>query len=101
MKGETAELSKLMQTKREEKTTPRKEVITKKERGKSRKLSRREKAKVSARAQNVVAAVQVQVAAMPGDPLLEATAANEVIVSKLKPGENLFRREVKKRGRPP
>ena len=56
MKGETAELSKLMQTKREEKTTPEKEVFTKKERGKSRKLSRREKAKVSARAQNVVAA---------------------------------------------
>ena len=38
---------------------------------------------------------------MPGDPLLEATAANEVIVSKSKPGENLFRHEVKKRGRPP
>ena len=58
MKGETAELSKLMQNKREETTTPRKEVFTKKERGKSRRLSRREKAKVSARAQNVVAAVQ-------------------------------------------
>ena len=45
--------------------------------------------------------MQVQVAPMPGDPLLEATAVNEVIVSKLKPGENLFRHEVKKRGRPP
>ena len=73
MKGETAELSKLMQNKREEKTTPRKEVFTKKERGESRRLSRREKAKVSARAQNIVAAVQVQVAPMPGDPLLEAS----------------------------
>ena len=100
MKGETAELSKLMQNKREEATTPRKEVFTKKERGKSR-LGRKEKAKVSARAQIIVAAVQVQVAPMPGDPLLEATAANEVIVSKSKPGENLFCHEVKKRGRPP
>ena len=44
MKGETAELSKLMQNKREEKTTPGKEVFTKKERGKSQ-LSRKENAK--------------------------------------------------------
>ena len=61
MKGETAELSKLMQNKREEKSTPRKKVL-KKERGKSG-LSRKEKAKVSAR--DIVATVQVQVASMP------------------------------------
>ena len=57
MKGETAELSKLMQSKREEKTTSKASVSQKKERG--RRLKRKENAKLSA--QNVVAAVQVQV----------------------------------------
>jgi len=97
MKGETAELSKLMQNKREEKTTLKASVSSKKERGKSR-LSRKEKAKVSAR--DVVAAVQVQVAPKPGDDLLKATAETAVITAMtgVKPGENLFRE--KKRGRP-
>ena len=64
-------------------------------RGKSG-LSRKEKAKVSAR--DVVATMHVQVAPKLGDYLLKATAATEVI-SIPKAGENLFR-EVKKRGRP-
>ena len=99
MKGETAELSKLMQNKREEKTTPRKEVLTKKERGK--RLNRKEKAEVST--QNVVAAVQVQVATKPEDNLFEAMAETDKVIAAMvntKPGVNLFR-EVKKRGRPP
>ena len=83
-----------MQNKREEKTTPRTKVL-KKERGKSG-LSRKEKAKVSAR--DIVATVQVQVAPKPGDYLFKATAATKVITNP-KAGENLFR-EVKKRGRP-
>ena len=51
-------------------------------------------------AQNVVAAVQVQVATTPGDNLLKATAETAVITAMtgVKPGENLFRE--KKRGRP-
>jgi len=61
MKGETAELSKLMQKKREEKTTSKVSVSSKKERG--RRFNREENAKLSA--QNVVAAVQVQVAPKP------------------------------------
>jgi len=99
MKGETAELSKLMQNKREEKTTLRKEVFTKKERGERRRLRRKENAKVSA--QNFDAAVQVQVAPKPGDNLFKAIAETEVVAAVIcKPGVNLFR-EVKKRGRPP
>ena len=92
MKGETVELNKLMQNKREEKSTPRKKVSTK-ERGKSG-LSRKEKAKVSTR--DIVATVQVQVAPKPGDYLFKATAK---VITNPKAGENLFR-EVKKRGRP-
>jgi len=100
MKGETAELSKLMQNKREEKTTLRKEVFTKKERGERRRLRRKENAKVSA--QNFDAAVQVQVAPKPGDNLFKAIAETEVVAAVvcMRPGVNLFR-EVKKRGRPP
>ena len=99
MKGETAELSKLMQNKREEKNTPRDEVFTKKERGERRRLRRKENAKVSA--QNFDAAVQVQVAPKPGDNLFKAIAETEVVAAVIcKPGVNLFR-EVKKRGRPP
>ncbi len=45
MNGETVELSKLMQNKREEKSKPRKKV-SKKERGNKSGLSRKEKAKV-------------------------------------------------------
>ena len=97
MKGETAELSKLMQNKREEKTTSKASVSQKRERG--RRLKRKENAKLSA--PNVVAAVQVQVAPKPGDNLLKATAETEVITAMIgvRPGENLFRE--KKRGRPP
>jgi len=99
MKGETAELSKLMHTrnKREEKTTSKASVSSKKERG-ERRLKCKEKAEVSA--QNIVAAAQVQVAPKPGDNLLKATAETQVIAAMigLKPGENLFRE--KKRGRP-
>jgi len=96
MKGETAELSKLLQNKREEKTTPRKEVLTKKERG--RRLNRKEKAEVST--QNVVAAVQVQVATKPEDNLSEANAQTEVIAAMVRPGVNLSR-NAEQRGRPP
>ena len=99
MKGETAELSKLMQNKREEKTIPRKEVLTKKERG--RRLNRKEKAEVST--QNIVVAVQVQVATKPEDNLFEAMAETDKVIAAMvntKPGVNLFR-EVKKRDRPP
>ena len=90
---------KLMHNKREEKTTPGKGVLRKEERGKSR-LSRKEKAKVSAR--DVVATVQVQVAPKPGDNLFKAIAETEVVAAVvcMRPGVNLFR-EVKKRGRPP
>ena len=89
MKGETAELSKLMQSKREEKTTSKASVSEKKERG--RRLKRKENAKLSA--PNVVAAVQVQVAPKPGDNLSKAVAETEVIAAMLglRPGENLFR----------
>ena len=92
MKGETAELSKLKQNEREEKTTL-KEKVKKKESG--RRLKRKENAKVSA--QHVV---QVQVAPKPGDNLLKATAETAVITAMIgvRPGENLFRE--KKRGRP-
>ena len=98
MKGETAELSKLMQNEREEKTTSMASVSKKRESG--RRLKRKENAKVGAK--NVVATVQVQVhvAPKPGDNLLKATAETEVITAMIgvKPGENLFRE--KKRGRP-
>ena len=89
MKGETAELSKLMQSKREEKTTSKASVSQKKERG--RRLKRKENAKLSA--QNAVAAVQVHVAPKPGDNLSKAVAETEVIAAMLglRPGENLFR----------
>jgi len=99
MKGETAELSKLMQNKREEKTTLKASVSKIEERG-GRRLKRKENAKVSA--QNVVAAVQVQVATTPGDNLLKATAETAVITAAmigLRPGQNLFRE--KTRGPPP
>ena len=99
MKGETAELSKLMQSKREEKITSKASVSKKKERG--RRLKRKENAKLSA--QNVVAAVQVQVAPKPGDNLFKAIAETEVIAATgmvgVRPGENVFCE--KKRGRPP
>ena len=97
MKGETAELSKLMQSKREEKTTSKASVSQKKERG--RRLKRKENAKLSA--PNVVAAVQVQVAPKPGDNLSKAVVETEVIAAMVgvRPGENVFRE--KKRGRPP
>ena len=99
MKGETAELRKLMQNKREEKTTLKEKVSKTKER--RRRLNRKEKAEVSA--QNVVAAVQVQVAPKPGDNLFKATAATEVIAGMvgLRPGENLFQEVKRGRGRPP
>ena len=76
MTGVTAELSKLMQIQREEKITPKEEVQRKKERGK-RRLSRKENAKASA--QNVV-----------GDTAMVGS----------RPGGNLSRR-VRKRRRPP
>jgi len=99
MKGEAAELSKLKQNEREEKTTLKEKVKTK-ERG--RGLKRKENVKVGA--QNVVAAVQAQVAPKPGDNLLKATAETEVITATmvgLRPGENLFREVKRGRGRPP
>ena len=76
-----------MQSKREEKTTSKASVSQKKERG--RRLKRKENAKLSA--QNVVAAVQVQVAPKPGDNLPKAIAETEVMMIGSRPGENLFR----------
>ena len=91
MKGETAELSKLMQSKREEKTTSKVSVSQKKERG--RRLKRKENAKLSA--PNFVATVQVQVAPKPGDNLSKAIAETEVMMIGLRPGKNLFREKEK------
>ena len=95
MKGETAELSKLKQNEREEKTTLKEKVKTK-ERG--RGLKRKENVKVGA--QDVVAAVQVQVAPKPGDNLSKMATETQVIAAMigLRPGENLFRE--KTRGTP-